>query len=100
MFPIRNSRLVEAEVDLDAHHHRNRLPLFHRRLELVLPDRLERLLIQSHAQRAGHARILWIALGVNDKRDQHDALVLRAASLVAKFRFGREDWYWCRDSAT
>ncbi len=60
-------RLIQPEVDLDVDHHRDRrFAVLHGRLELVLHYCFERLLVQSHAQRSHHARILRIAVRVDD----------------------------------
>ena len=74
---------IESEVHLDCDHGWNRSgSVFQSGLELVLPDRFDRIFIQSHAKRAHDANILRVALGVDDQRDDAHALVTGAPCLV------------------
>src|SRR6266700_286316 len=80
--------LIEPEVDGDGDHNRNwSSAIFEGRLELVFPDRLQRLLVEPHAQRANHARIDGIALRIDDEGDHDLALVLGATGFVRELCF-------------
>src|SRR6266568_6231807 len=84
--------LIEPEIDLDAHHDGDRRPaILHCRLEFVLPDSLEGLFIQPHAQRARNPGILWISLCIDDERNNADSLILGAPRFVGEFSLGREN---------
>src|SRR6185437_3826764 len=53
-------KLIKPEINFDGNHNRDRgLSVFHLRLEPVFANRIERLLIEAHAQRPDHASI-WI----------------------------------------
>src|ERR1700722_6393135 len=73
--PSTFTRLVEAEVDGDGDQDRNGgLAILERGLELVLPNRLKRLFVESHAERANHARVDGISLCIDDESDHDLAL--------------------------
>ena len=44
------SRSQYLKIDFNVHFDCDGMPIFHRRFELVLTDRFDRLLIQSHSQ--------------------------------------------------
>ena len=58
--------------------------VFHAGLELVLPDRLDRL-DPIHPERANDANILRVALGIDDQRDDGYALITGASRFVGEF---------------
>ena len=58
---------VQVELYLNHDLYRHRVSVIHRRLELVLADSFNSLLIESHAEVPGHMHILRIALCIDDQ---------------------------------
>src|SRR5579863_3113390 len=91
LFPLSRSASlsVEAEVYFNIDLHCDRLAIFHRRLEFPIAHRLNRLLIQSHTQRASDLDIAGLAVGTDDQPQYAGSLILRLASLFGVLGVGR-----------
>ena len=58
---------VQVEVYVDDDLHGDRMTLVHGRLELVLADSFNSLLVETHTEVPGHMHILRIALCIDDQ---------------------------------
>ena len=75
-------RLIEAEINLDAHHHRDGHSVFQRGPESISSDGDEGLFVQSISDGTNHARILRHPVGIDDQGDQTFALDLLFSCFV------------------
>lgn len=74
---------TEPKVDLDGDHDRNgRFAVLHCGLEFVLPNRVHRLLVQSHAERSHNMNIHGVSLRIHDQANQASALVIGPPRLI------------------
>src|SRR5579864_9422466 len=90
-FPLsRSTNLsIETEVHFNIDLYCHRLAVFHRRLEFPIAHCLNRLLVQSHAQRARDLDVAWMSIGSDDQPQHAGSLVLRLAGLFRIFGIGR-----------
>lgn len=77
--------LIKPEIHINNHTHGHWMSLIHRRLELILPDRFDGLLIQTHTQMPHYLNILRIAVGIDDQLYRDRARILLPARLICKF---------------
>src|SRR5271166_1119779 len=81
--------LVQPEVHFDVDHHRNRLAVFARRIELPQLDRFDGFLVQAHAQRTLHANLLRTPIRIHYQPQYDGTLVLGLARFFRVLRIGR-----------
>ena len=82
---------IQMKVDLDADVGGNRFAVFRGWFEAVFLDGFEGFFVEAEAEGARDLRIPWVAVGVDDDRDDADSLILLAARLVGEFCDGSEE---------
>ena len=84
------ARLVEAEVYGDQDSCVDGLAVFRGGFETVELDCFKRLFVEAHAERLDDARVLRVAVCIDNEGDHADALKLLAAGLVRELRLGSD----------
>src|SRR5580704_9479019 len=82
---------IEPEVDLNVDCHCNRFSQTRPWFEFILLHGLDRLFVQTHPQPVHYLHLGRVSLGINDRGDNTDALILRPPGLFRVFRIRRKD---------
>ena len=83
--------LVKAEVNSNCDADRDRVALAHRWFEVVFADGFEDFFIEAHAESAKDARVLRIAMSVDDDGDHAHALIFGTSGFIGELRLRSQD---------